>query len=113
LSPGDLFNSADGDFWLERSMGNDARKTGPLVRVPVPWVFVVAYLVGIGIQTVVPLSAGSAAWLLIAQILGILMLAAGAALAVWAQLIFRREHTTTVPYETTTSLVTRALPGKS
>jgi len=69
------------------------------MRMPVPWVFVIAYLLGIGIKTVVPVSMGSASWLLLAQILGIVMLAAGATLAVWAQLIFHREHTAPVPFE--------------
>jgi protein-S-isoprenylcysteine O-methyltransferase Ste14 len=87
-------------------MGGDAGKSSPLMRMPVPWVFVIAYLLGIGIKTVVPVSMGSASWLLLAQILGIVMLAAGATLAVWARLIFHREHTTTVPFETTTSMVT-------
>jgi len=86
-------------------MGNDVSKTNPLMHIPVPWVFVIAYLVGIGIQLEFPVSIGSANWLTVTQVLGILLLAVGAALAVWAQWIFRREHTTTVPTKTTTSLV--------
>jgi protein-S-isoprenylcysteine O-methyltransferase Ste14 len=86
-------------------MEGDANKTHSPMRIPVPWVFVIAYMVGIGVQFAVPVSIGSAVWLALTQVLGVVMLAVGAILAVWAQWIFRKVHTTTVPYETTTKLV--------
>jgi len=76
------------------------------LHIPVPWTFTIAYLVGIGIWFLVPVTIGSAFWLTIIQILSVLSLALGAVLAFWAQWIFRKLHTTTVPTETTTSLVT-------
>lgn len=86
-------------------MDSDADKTHSPTRIPVPWVFVIAYMVGIGIQFVIPVSIGSAVWLAITQALGVVMLAAGSILPVWAQWIFRKAYTTTVPYETTTKFV--------
>lgn len=60
---------------------------------------------GIGVQFVVPVSIGSPFWLEVAQVLGVAMSTVGTVLAVWAQWLFRKVHTTTVPYETTTRLV--------
>lgn len=76
------------------------------LHIPVSWTFTIAYLAGIGIWFLVPVTIGSAVWLVVMQILGILSLALGAILAFWAQWIFRKKHTTTVPTETTTSFVT-------
>jgi hypothetical protein len=66
-------------------MDGDANRTHSPLRIPVPWVFVIAYMVGIGIQFVVPVSVGSVTWFAIAQVLGVVMLAVGVILAVWAQ----------------------------
>lgn len=76
-----------------------------LLRVPVPWVFVLTYLVGAGLDAALHVGgfmrdynfltpAGSAVFIL------------GAALAGWGWLIFRRAETTRVPGETSTTLVT-------
>jgi len=76
------------------------------IHLPVPWIFTIGYLIGIVLSLFVPVSISSGLWLAAIQILGVLGLALGAILAFWAQSIFRKLHTTTVPTETTTSLVT-------
>jgi len=86
-------------------MDDDANKAHSPLRIPVPWLFVIAYMAGIVVQFVLPVSIGSSVWVAIAQSLGVVMLTVGAILAVWAQWIFRKVHTTTVPYETPTRLV--------
>jgi len=76
-----------------------------LLRVPVPWAFVLTYLVGAGLDAAFHVGgfmrdynfltpAGSAVFIL------------GAALAAWGWLIFRRAETTRVPGENSTTLVT-------
>src|SRR5512144_1963911 len=76
-----------------------------LMRIPVPWVFVLAYLVGLVLHLLAPLPihfnvrndpvvAGAALFL------------AGAIVAGWAWFIFRRAGTTRVPGELSTRLVT-------
>jgi protein-S-isoprenylcysteine O-methyltransferase Ste14 len=79
----------------------------PLMRIPVPWVFVLAYLAGVVCQTVAPLPLHSAPILRISHIAGVLSLIGGAALAVWCLGLFRAAHTTTVPFETASQLVRR------
>lgn len=76
------------------------------VHIPVPWVYTIGYLVGIGIQFFVPVSVNSAGLIAAVRVLGILVVAAGVALMVWPQMIFRKHQTTTVPIETTTTFVT-------
>ena len=76
-----------------------------LLRIPVPWVFVLAYLVGAGLEAVFHLGrrieyrdltqAGSAVFVI------------GAVLAAWGWLLFQRAGTTRVPGETSTALVMR------
>jgi protein-S-isoprenylcysteine O-methyltransferase Ste14 len=76
------------------------------MSMPVPWVYAIAYLVGVGIQFIVPVTVGSGMLLTAIEVLGILMLGVGALLMAWPQSIFRKHHTTTVPTETTTTFVT-------
>jgi protein-S-isoprenylcysteine O-methyltransferase Ste14 len=75
------------------------------MRIPVPWVFVLAYVVGVVMQAFIPVAIG-VELRHIARIAGFLLLGAGAALAAWCLRIFRRERTTTVPFETSFKLVT-------
>ncbi|MGA2876398.1 MAG: isoprenylcysteine carboxylmethyltransferase family protein [Nitrososphaerales archaeon] len=76
------------------------------MNIPVPWVFVIAYVIGIGISLLVPVTISSSKLVTVFQALGILMLGVGAILAVWGQWVFHKEHTTTVPNETTSTFVT-------
>ena len=80
----------------------DPRRT---LGIPVPWVFTIAYLVGVVIQLVVPVSASGV--LLPASVAAaVVLVTVGAVLAVWGQALFRKTHTTTVPGETSFALVT-------
>jgi protein-S-isoprenylcysteine O-methyltransferase Ste14 len=76
-----------------------------LMRVPVPWVFVLAYLAGVLLERLCP-SHIAPAWLDRAKLAGVLLFALGLAIALWAQVLFRRRGTTTVPGEKSVSLVT-------
>lgn len=73
--------------------------------IPVPWVFTIAYLVGVGAQFAAPVSA-SGVLLLASVAVAVLLIVAGTVLASWGQALFRRARTTTVPGETSSALVT-------
>lgn len=77
---------------------------GLLLRVPVPWMFVLAYLIGAGLESVFPL--GKSAEFPFLTPVGILVFALGAALAAWGWFIFRSKGTTTVPGRTSSTFVT-------
>jgi len=83
---------------------NLAGITSALLRLPVPWVFVLTYLAGAGLQAVFHLG-GLARYGFVAPMGSVLFLL-GATLAAWGWLIFRRVRTTRVPGETSTRLVT-------
>jgi protein-S-isoprenylcysteine O-methyltransferase Ste14 len=76
-----------------------------LMRVPVPWVFVLAYLVGAGLEsirrvTIRPEAAN------VSTIAGAVLFAVGAVIAGWGLVLFRKARTTTVPGKTSAKLVT-------
>ena len=71
-----------------------------LLRVPVPWVFILGYLPGAGLQFVWRVRLGPFQWA------GVATFAAGAALAAWGWLIFFRQRTTTVPGRASSAFVT-------
>ena len=75
------------------------------MRIPVPWVFVLAFLVGVVLQAFAPIAIG-AETRRVARIGGIVGLTAGVALAVWALAIFRKVRTTTIPFGESSALVT-------
>lgn len=77
-----------------------------LMRIPVPWVFVLAYLVGAGLEQVWPLGLHPAPPRSIG-IAGGVLFAIGAGIAGWAWAIFHRAGTTTVPGQPSVSLITR------
>jgi protein-S-isoprenylcysteine O-methyltransferase Ste14 len=76
-----------------------------LLRIPVPWVFVLAYLVGAAMEWIYPARIGRAANVGI-PIAGGVLFVIGAVIAGWGQLLFRRVRTTTVPGERSAALVT-------
>jgi len=76
-----------------------------LMVLPVPWVFVLAYLVGVGLEFIF-FGRGTSAAPKLVGVAGILLFLVGAALAAWAWLIFHRARTTRVPGEASTTLVT-------
>ncbi len=76
-----------------------------LLRVPVPWVFVLNYLLGVALERihpcVIPPEAAQ-----ISTIAGVLLFAAGAVIAGWGLILFRKARTTTVPGRSSAQLVT-------
>lgn len=76
-----------------------------LMRVPVPWVFVLTYLVGTGLESVRRATIRSEAGLVTTRAGGVLF-AVGAVIAGWSLVLFRKARTTTVPGKTSAKLVT-------
>jgi protein-S-isoprenylcysteine O-methyltransferase Ste14 len=74
--------------------------------LPVPWVYLLAYLVGVGLQFLFPVTFASSALSWTAQAAGLLLFAAGAWIAGWGLLTFHRAKTTTTPGEAPSRLVT-------
>jgi protein-S-isoprenylcysteine O-methyltransferase Ste14 len=77
-----------------------------LLRVPVPWVFVLTYLAGVGIEAAFHPGGFFRDYKLLTPI-GFVIFTFGAGLAAWGWFIFRRAGTTRVPGEASTMLVTR------
>jgi protein-S-isoprenylcysteine O-methyltransferase Ste14 len=75
-----------------------------LLRIPVPWVFVLAYLLGAGLETI--FQPGKFAKYAFLTTAGSVVFVLGGALAAWGWLIFRTRGTTRVPGETSSTLVT-------
>ena len=76
-----------------------------LLHIPVPWVFVIAYLIGVVVQAFVPIPLSASARDT-SNLAGWVILALGVGLAAWCLTIFRRQRTTTVPGRTSATLVT-------
>ncbi|MGA9958647.1 MAG: isoprenylcysteine carboxylmethyltransferase family protein [Acidobacteriaceae bacterium] len=78
-----------------------------LLRVPVPWVFVLGYAVGLALQFILPhaVLSGRASWISVG--VGAGLFALGAVIAGWGLTLFHRASTTTVPGERSERLVTR------
>lgn len=88
----------------ERRGGRPAK--GPFLHIPVPWVFVLGYLVGVGFQVLAPVRVGSSAATTAVQVAGSVVVLAGLALAAWAWSMFKQAGTSRVPGETSRVLVT-------
>jgi hypothetical protein len=76
-----------------------------LMRVPVPWAFILAYLVGVGLELAWP-SSGLMSATFSVGVVGWGLFVVGAAVAVGSLLIFRKARTTTVPRKVSSALVT-------
>jgi len=87
-------------------MNQPASPRQPFLHIPVPWVFVLAYLLGVGLEILFPLGPLSSEVLLVSQIGGAVLFLIGAALAGWGLLMFHNARTTTVPGEMSSKLVT-------
>jgi protein-S-isoprenylcysteine O-methyltransferase Ste14 len=78
-----------------------------LLRIPVPWVFVLTYLIGVVLELTVPLlDVRSLAILNGIKIAGVVIFVAGAAIAGWSLYKFYRARTTTTPGQKSSELVT-------
>jgi protein-S-isoprenylcysteine O-methyltransferase Ste14 len=76
-----------------------------LLHIPVPWVFVLVYLVGVVLQFLFPFDVHSPTVLTISRSLGVLLFVMGAVIAGWGLFIFHKARTTTVPGEASAELV--------
>ncbi len=76
-----------------------------LLHVPVPWVFVLTYLLGVVLEHVhhVTISPTAA---LVSRTAGAVLFAAGAVIAGWGLVLFGKAKTTTVPGKLSGKLVT-------
>lgn len=86
-------------------MKTEAGDVSPVMRIPVPWVFILAYLIGVVVQLYVPIAVASRV-VVPARIAGLILVALGVLVAFSALGIFKKRHTTTIPFETPTTLVT-------
>src|SRR5262249_17663331 len=89
-----------------RRFGSDSLRIHPPLKVPVPWVFILTFLTGLGLQFLAPLIIQSADILLISRIAGIVLTVGGVLIAFSSLGIFRVARTTTVPFETPSKLIT-------
>jgi protein-S-isoprenylcysteine O-methyltransferase Ste14 len=76
-----------------------------LLRIPVPWIFVLMYLVGVGLETAFHPGGFIRDYKLLTPV-GSVVFTLGAVLAAWGWIIFHRARTTRVPGEASTTLVT-------
>ena len=75
------------------------------LRIPVPWVFVLTYLAGVGIEAAFHSGGFFRGYKLLTPV-GVVIFTLGAALAAWGWILFHRARTTRVPGEASTTLVT-------
>ena len=87
-----------------RKLKKDA-SVSPLMRVPVPWVFILVYLVGVAVQHFLPVVIRLPNLASIIRVAGFVFVGVGIAVAFSAVGIFRKTKTTTVPHETPSTLV--------
>ena len=87
-------------------MNGPARKIHPLMRIPVPWLFVLVFLGGVGLQYLVALPRLSTGAPSLDLAAGAALTGAGALLAIWCLSLFHRVRTTTVPFGSASALVT-------
>jgi len=84
----------------------ERRSRQPFLHIPVPWVFVLGYLAGAGLQVLLPVHLRSSpAWTAV-EVAGGTAVLAGLALAGWGWLIFNRAGTSRVPGEKSHVLIT-------
>jgi Putative protein-S-isoprenylcysteine methyltransferase len=76
-----------------------------LLNIPVPWVFVLGYLVGLIPQFLFPIAIHSQKASIIIKIIGVVLFLIGAFFASWSLIIFHKARTTTTPGETSNKLV--------
>jgi len=76
-----------------------------LLHVPVPWVFVLNYLLGVALERMYPhvISPHAAR---VSTTAGAVLFAVGAVIAGWGLVLFRKARTTTVPGKSSAQLVT-------
>ena len=88
----------------KKQPGRSGKPIRLLMRVPVPWVFVLTYVVGVGVEYALPLHLRNDSLRRVSVAGGVLFVI-GAAIAGWGLLTFRRARTTTVPGKASSRLV--------
>jgi protein-S-isoprenylcysteine O-methyltransferase Ste14 len=78
---------------------------GILLHIPVPWVFVLSFLVGLVPQIILPIHIKSQGLILYIKIAGVLLFVIGAIIAAWSLIIFHKANTTTTPGEISKKLI--------
>jgi protein-S-isoprenylcysteine O-methyltransferase Ste14 len=76
-----------------------------LMHAPVPWVFILSYLLGVALESVRP-SPVSQMTAKMSTVSGGVLFVVGAVIAGWSLLIFSKAGTTTVPGQSSVKLVT-------
>jgi protein-S-isoprenylcysteine O-methyltransferase Ste14 len=89
----------------QTQQGTPANLLRPLMRIPVPWVYILIYLIGVALEHAWPpgLLPPTRPGISIA---GSTLFTIGAAIAGWGWLTFRIARTTTVPGRASSALVT-------
>lgn len=90
---------------VDKQQNNSRNPIRLMMHIPVPWVFVLVYLIGVGLEIAFrsyprrepPRSVAVA---------GVVLFVIAAAIAGWALVIFRKARTTTVPGRTSSKMVT-------
>src|SRR5262245_12971868 len=77
-----------------------------LMRVPVPWVFVLTYVIGAGLDYVWPVQLIPDVNGRVTTSVGAVLFILGAVIAAWGLITFHKARTTTVPGERSSRLVT-------
>ena len=77
-----------------------------LLGIPVPWVFVLTYVVGVALEAGWPFQIGPTPNAHVTSWGGAVVFAIGAVIAGWGLTTFRKARTTTVPGRTSAELVT-------
>jgi len=80
-------------------------RVSAVMRIPVPWVFILVYLAGVAVQLVLPIAIPSPGLAWVMRVTGFVFIGVGIAVAFSALGIFRKTKTTTVPHETPSTLV--------
>ena len=79
-----------------------------LLKVPVPWVFVLGYFLGIGLQhAILPRPYLSVRMTHVVSVSGMVLFGVGCVIAGWGLVLFHMARTTTTPGEASKTLVTR------
>ncbi len=77
-----------------------------LLKIPVPWVYILTYLIGLVFQILFPFQILSQDKLYIVKIIGIVLFLIGLIFASWSLIIFHKASTTTTPGESSRKLIT-------
>ena len=84
----------------------ELKLTNILLKIPVPWVFVLTYLIGLLLQFIFPYHVQSQETVSFIKMSGYVLFAIGAFFASWSLILFHKARTTTTPGENSLKLVT-------